>query len=71
MNDVVERLKDLKTSIPGAIAGVWAIVDLLAESGIQINISQRTAVNLALILVGTGLLLSGGKKKEPPEGEKK
>lgn len=68
MNDILERLKDPKTSIPGALASVWAVIDILNEYGLTINISQRTAVNVAIIVVGVGLLLSGGRKKDTQDG---
>lgn len=58
MQEILERFKDLKTTVPGAVAGVWAVIDMLAEYGIQ-------------IVVGIGLLLSGGKRIPDNKGDSK
>ncbi len=63
MDEIVSAVKDLKSTIPGGIVSVYAIVALCQEYGITINISQKTAFLIALGAAGIGLILSGGKKK--------
>jgi len=70
MDDILNRIKDLKSTIPGTITTVYALVALCHEYGIDISISQKTAFFIALLSGGIGLILSGGKKKEPQDPEK-
>jgi hypothetical protein len=71
MDDLINRVKDLKTSIPGALAIVYAVVDLFNEYGFTINISQRSAFSMAVIMIGVGLLLSGYRHTEAPKEQDK
>ena len=67
MDDIIQRLKDLKTSIPGVVVNIYAIVSLLKEMGINIELSEKVVFNIALLAAGIGLMLSGGAKKEKEE----
>ena len=64
MNEIIERLKDLKTSIPGIVVNIYALVSILKEMGIEINLSEKMVFNIALLAAGIGLMLAGGNKEK-------
>jgi glutamine amidotransferase PdxT len=60
MDEIIERLKDAKTTVAGTVAG---LIVLVKEFGYEITIPQDKLQTYALIALAVGLLLSGGKKK--------
>ena len=71
METIIQRLKDLKTSVPGIVVNIYAIVSILKELGIEINLTEKMAFNLALLAAGIGLMLSGGMVKKEGNGNEK
>ncbi len=60
MDDLIERLKDLKTTVAALVGAAMLLVD---ELGYTIVIPQDKLMKYALAVAFIGLLLSGGKKK--------
>jgi hypothetical protein len=60
MDDLIERLKDLKTTVAALVGSAILLID---EMGYTLTIPSDKVTKYALAAAFIGLLLSGGKKK--------
>jgi hypothetical protein len=64
MNDLRERLKDWKTTVPGGAAITWVVMRILNRYNISLDVSPQTVEDIVFALLGIGLMLSGGHGKK-------
>jgi DhnA family fructose-bisphosphate aldolase class Ia len=69
--DLMDRIKDLQTTVPGIIVAVVGFINFAKEYGVVIDITQTQMFWLAIIVAGIGLILSGGKKAPDEKKEDK
>jgi predicted tellurium resistance membrane protein TerC len=61
INDIIERVKDLKTTVMGILIMVGGALN---DMGYSIEIDPQTMKVLLWVGVGVAFILTGSKKKE-------
>jgi hypothetical protein len=65
LNDYVEAIKDLKTTIPGLMAVVGSLIYLLKYFGLDIPPdTEKILLAIAVVASGIGLVLASAPTKE-------